>query len=114
RDLVLDEVRRASFPFGVNDHLYIAQIGNRIERRMHQAIESRGHSEDREDEDEEFVSGAGLDNPFGERLALWNLRGSFCRNRFRFGHGFVPGARRSPNGLSRPAPETNSSSSSSR
>src|SRR5437660_10542568 len=58
---------------------------------MHQAIESRGHSEDREDEDQELVSSAGLDNPLDERLALWNLGGSFCRNRFRFGHGFVAG-----------------------
>src|SRR5207247_8666951 len=89
-------------PFGVNDDLYVAQIGNRIEGRMQQAIESRGDSEDREDEDEEFVSSAGLDNPLGERLALWNLGGCFCRNRFRFGHGFVPGAGVSSNALSVP------------
>src|SRR5438067_13636355 len=69
---------------------------------MHQAIESRGHSEDREDEDEEFVSSAGLDNPLGERLALWNLGGLFWRNRFRFSHGFVPGAGISSNAFSAP------------
>src|SRR5207248_6545446 len=69
---------------------------------MHQAVESRGDSEDREDEDEEFVSSAGLDNPLGERLALLNRGGFFCRNQFLFGHGFVPGAGVSSNAFSAP------------
>ena len=29
-DLVFNEIGRASFPLGVNDHLHVAQIGNRI------------------------------------------------------------------------------------
>ncbi len=61
------------FPIGVNDHLHVAQIWNRIERRVDQSINSRGDSEDRKNENEEFVSSARLDNPLGERLALWNL-----------------------------------------
>src|SRR5207248_7200303 len=61
-DLVLDQIRRAAFPLSVNDHLHVAQIGNRIERGVDQTVDSSCDSEDCENENEEFVPRATFDN----------------------------------------------------
>src|SRR5439155_16364281 len=55
RDLVFNEIGRASFPLRVNDHLHVTQIGNCIERRVDQAIKASGDSENGEDENEELI-----------------------------------------------------------
>src|SRR5207245_8126401 len=62
RDLVFDEIGRASFPFGVNDDLRITQIRNGIEWRVFERIDSSRDCKEREDEDEETIPHAGCDD----------------------------------------------------
>ncbi len=66
------------FPLGVDDHLHVGEIGNRVERRPLQRPNAAGDAEDREDDDEELVARARLDD------ALDELR--FFR---RSGHGLL-------------------------
>ena len=61
-DLVFDQIGRAAFPIGVDDDLHVAQVRNRIERRVHETINPARDSEDREDEDEKFVPRARFDD----------------------------------------------------
>ncbi len=64
RDLILDEVGRAAFPIRENNDLDIAQIRDGIEWRLFQSPDSARDAEDREDEDEENIPRAPLDDAF--------------------------------------------------
>src|SRR5205814_6818874 len=75
-DLVFDQIRRASFPIGIDDDLHIAQIGNGIERSLRQRPNATSDAEDDKNDDEESVSGAGLDDALQqERLLFRGCRG---------------------------------------
>ena len=68
--LVFDEVRRASFPIGIDDYLHVAQVGNRVQRCPLQSVNACSYAEDREDDDQELVAGARRE---AIRLSGWNL-----------------------------------------
>src|SRR5207247_3320875 len=60
-DLVLDQIGRTSLPIRIDDHLDIAQIGNRIEWNFEQAVNSGRDTKDGENENEKFVPRARFD-----------------------------------------------------
>jgi hypothetical protein len=59
--LVLDQIGRTSLPVRIDDHLDIAQIGNRIEWNFEQSINSGRDTKDGENENEKFVPRARFD-----------------------------------------------------
>ena len=63
-DLIFDEVRAASGPVRKHDYLNVRQVGNRIERSIHQGPEPSGNGENDTQVDEELVPGAPLDDLF--------------------------------------------------
>src|SRR5439155_21516190 len=74
-DLVFNQVGRATLPIGVNDDLHVAQVWNRVERRVEQSINTGGDCENREDEDEELVPRTGGDDTLYQCIAWWRLTG---------------------------------------
>src|SRR5213078_1730666 len=60
-DLVLDQIRRTSLPIRIDDHLDIAQVGNRIEWNFEQFVDAGRDAKDGENEDEKFVPCARFD-----------------------------------------------------
>ena len=71
-DLVLDDIRAAVLPRGVDDHLGVGQVGDGVQRRVDDgptpASQDRGHQHD----DQERVAGAELDDA-GDH-GSWPLR----------------------------------------
>src|SRR6266852_9979294 len=55
-DLVLDQIGRTSLPIRIDDHLDIAQVGNRIEWNFEQSVNAGRDAKDGEDENKELVS----------------------------------------------------------
>src|SRR5947208_6518796 len=68
-DLVFHQVGRAAFPFRVNNYLHVAQVGNCVERRVNQPVNTARNSEDRENENEKFVLRARLDDALDQGAA---------------------------------------------
>src|SRR5262249_18316406 len=66
-NLIFYQVGRAPFPLSVNDHLHVAKIGYRVERRMRQTVKPSRDSEDCKNEHKEFVPCASLYEPLDER-----------------------------------------------
>src|SRR6266496_1647673 len=60
-DLVLDQIGGTTLPIRIDDHLDIAQVGNRIERRMDQPVNSGRDTKNGKNEDEKFVPRTRLD-----------------------------------------------------
>src|SRR5205823_12225208 len=54
-DLVLDQIGGTTLPIRIDDHLDIAQVWNRIERRVDQPVNARRNAKDGENQDEKFV-----------------------------------------------------------
>src|SRR5437660_208764 len=54
-DLVLDKIGRSSLPIGINDYLHIAQIRNRIQRRLLKRVDADTDHKKRENKHEEPI-----------------------------------------------------------
>src|SRR5439155_23477719 len=74
-DLVFNQVGRVTLPIGVNDDLHVAQVWNRVERRVEQSINTGGDCENREDEDEELVPRTCGDDTLDQCIAWRRLTG---------------------------------------
>jgi hypothetical protein len=62
-DLILDHLRRLSRIFGVDDHLGVGEVGDRIERDVKNRIETRRDREHGSYQHQHQVAGGGRDQP---------------------------------------------------
>src|SRR5207302_4485681 len=68
-DLVLDQIGRTSLPIRIDDHLRVAQVRNRVERRVDQPVNAGRNAKDGENEDEKCVPRARLDQSLDRAFA---------------------------------------------
>ncbi len=90
-DLVLHDLRRLSGIFGVDDHLDVGKIRDRVERRVQHRIESGGDQEGRAQENQELV----VDRPLNDSckhgfFLVLVLRHLLRSARGTRRHGFLP------------------------
>ena len=69
-DLVFDQIRRATFPIGIDDHLHVAEVGDGIQRRVQQPVNPGRDGKNGEDDDEEFVTSTRANHPLNQCLLL--------------------------------------------
>ena len=92
RHLVFHDVR-AAVPARVDDHLRVAQVGDRIERHMQDGPHAGCNAEPDQQKDQEFVASRELDDRVNHARALWGAPGQALRLRRRPGGLVSTGSR---------------------
>ncbi|MCG3120952.1 MAG: hypothetical protein ALAOOOJD_03873 [bacterium] len=90
RDLIFHQLRRAAHPFREDDDLIFRQVGNRIKRRVLHRPNAPADDDRVEENDDEFIAGAIVDDLFDHSLISLSCKNLFLRVTFFIQQSSVP------------------------